>query len=168
MGMAKAIALCSTSHLHQPQLLLRKDETYTTYIQNRSVMAYHYYTPPQGENTSAGYYHNWVVPNAERLGTGQMLTEFDRATPEQDFANFENFGLSWAWWEWKSFCKETKNTKNSLSQYAAWGSCKTGYGGVFPVLLLALGDVCVSSDLIFYFFIFCRPQGVVEEGEGCR
>eukprot|EP00392_Amoebophrya_sp_AT5.2_P001498 g1500.t1 len=101
-------------------------------FKNRSVMAYHYYTPPQGENTSAGYYHNWVVPNAERLGTGQMLTEFDRATPEQDFANFENFGLSWAWWEWKSFCKETKNTKNSLSQYAAWGSCKTGYGGVFP------------------------------------
>ncbi|CAD7924585.1 unnamed protein product [Amoebophrya sp. A120] len=99
---------------------------------DRSVMAYHYYMPPQETNSSANYYHNWVVPNAERLGTAQMMTEFDRGTPEQDFQQFERVGVSWAWWEWKSYCKNTESSKDDPSQFAAWGSCKTGYGGVFP------------------------------------
>eukprot|EP00455_Lapot_gusevi_P032200 TRINITY_DN3508_c0_g2_i2.p1 TRINITY_DN3508_c0_g2~~TRINITY_DN3508_c0_g2_i2.p1 ORF type:complete len:141 (-),score=38.49 TRINITY_DN3508_c0_g2_i2:133-555(-) len=33
-------------------------------------------------------------------------------------------------WEFKDFCRETNETSHSKSQYAEWGACKTGYGGV--------------------------------------
>ncbi len=33
-------------------------------------------------------------------------------------------------WEWKDFCKETEATRAGVSQWAQWGACKTGYGGV--------------------------------------
>ena len=33
-------------------------------------------------------------------------------------------------WEWKDFCRETEATRNGPSQFAQWGACKTGYGGV--------------------------------------
>merc|ERR1740138_465509 len=38
-------------------------------------------------------------------------------------------GHSWIHWGWKDWCREDNSTKSSASQNAAWGACKTGFGG---------------------------------------
>eukprot|EP00659_Diplonema_papillatum_P001197 gene1197-1856_t len=97
---------------------------------DRSVSAFHYYTPPQKEGASLKYFES-RLKDAKRWGTGFFLTESDQWAGGTDaFANAESMGVSWGAWEWKDFCKETNETVNSSSQDAAWGACKTGYGGI--------------------------------------
>jgi hypothetical protein len=100
----------------------------------RSVFAYHYYSPPQ--MVDAAYFRTRVA-DAQRLGTGSMLTEFERPRNDADMSTdpfFATVGTaeehlqSWAMWELKTFCKETDQSLASDSQNAAFGSCKTGYG----------------------------------------
>eukprot|EP01065_Artemidia_motanka_P006129 TRINITY_DN12_c0_g1_i1.p1 TRINITY_DN12_c0_g1~~TRINITY_DN12_c0_g1_i1.p1 ORF type:complete len:511 (+),score=194.07 TRINITY_DN12_c0_g1_i1:67-1599(+) len=100
---------------------------------DRAVNAFHYYEPPQDKTKTAAYFQQ-RIKDARRLQTGSFLTEsccggmFDRAGPMA-----ESLGMSWIQWEWKDFCKETPETKASVSQNAAYGACKTGFGaGPFP------------------------------------
>lgn len=98
-----------------------------------SVFAYHYYSPPQ---MSDPVYFRTRLQDAQRLGTGSMLTEFERPRNDQDsedpyfatVAAADQHLQSWAMWELKTFCKETNESLASDSQNAAFGSCKTGYG----------------------------------------
>lgn len=100
----------------------------------RSVFAYHYYSPPQMNDAT---YFRTRVGDAQRLGTGAMLTEFERPRNDADMSGDPFFATvqaaeahlqSWAMWELKTFCKETEQSLASDSQNAAFGSCKTGYG----------------------------------------
>lgn len=36
---------------------------------------------------------------------------------------------NWVWWEWKPYCEETDESLAWEYQRAAYGACKTGYGG---------------------------------------
>lgn len=100
---------------------------------NRSVLAYHYYEPPQFDVPAQ---FEAQVSAARRLKSGSMLTEtcdptctgglFGRAGGVADGA--DRFLQSWATWEWKTFCRESNQTNHSTSQNGVWGSCKTGYG----------------------------------------
>jgi endoglycosylceramidase len=99
---------------------------------NRSVFAWHYYEPPQLKDTYAldfGIHRS----DSRRLQTGMFLTEFGAAGYNDKFLNesrvADAMGLSYIIWEYKDMCRETNETLNSPSQYAAWGACKTGYGG---------------------------------------
>lgn len=101
---------------------------------DRSVFAYHYYSPPQMVDAT---YFRARIHDAQRLGTGAMLTEFERPRNDADMTSDPFFATvaaadqhlqSWAMWELKTFCKETNESLASDSQNAAFGSCKTGYG----------------------------------------
>eukprot|EP01064_Diplonema_japonicum_P031482 TRINITY_DN565_c0_g1_i1.p1 TRINITY_DN565_c0_g1~~TRINITY_DN565_c0_g1_i1.p1 ORF type:complete len:533 (+),score=159.24 TRINITY_DN565_c0_g1_i1:48-1601(+) len=99
---------------------------------NRSVNAFHYYTPPQNTADNMKYFET-RKKDAVNLKTAMFLTEtFAWRNGGGALTNAESLGLSWGGWEWKDFCKETPATLNSSSQYAAFGACKTGYGGVIP------------------------------------
>jgi hypothetical protein len=115
---------------------------------NLSVLAFHFYG---GQNTdNATGYLATRFRDARELGVGVFMTEsccddlLKHIVPVADGA-----GVSWAHWEWKDFCKETDETKASSSQFAAWGSCKTGYGGgPFPTPQLPLNkSVLQLTDL---------------------
>lgn len=100
---------------------------------NRSVLAYHYYMPPQPKKSFQRYMEQ-RQHDARRLGTGLMMTEsccgglFDEVIPE-----LASSGQSWIHWEWKDWCREDNSTRNSTSQNAVWGACKTGFGaGPWP------------------------------------
>ena len=96
----------------------------------KSVVAFHYYTPPQLAKDFKSYFET-RRRDAEKLKTGMFLTETNAWNGKQDvLEEAESFGISWGAWEWKDLCKETPETLNSTSQYAAFGACKTGYGGV--------------------------------------
>lgn len=101
---------------------------------DRSVLAYHFYKPPQF--TEQIYFHQ-RNKDAQRLNVASVLTEFERPNlfdsievdpfvAAADAA--DKYIQSWAMWEFKTFCKETEETINSNSQQAAFGACKTGYG----------------------------------------
>jgi endoglycosylceramidase len=101
---------------------------------DRSVFAYHYYSPPQMVDA---LYFRTRLHDAQRLSTGAMLTEFERPRNDEDMTTDPYFATvaaadehlqSWAMWELKTFCKETEESLSSDSQNAAFGSCKTGYG----------------------------------------
>lgn len=94
---------------------------------DRSVLAYHYYEPPQKSTT---FQVKHQLAGARRLKTGIFLTEtcmghgggvslFDAANDQLQ---------SWAYWEYKGFCRETTETRASPSQNGAFGACKTGIG----------------------------------------
>eukprot|EP01038_Epipyxis_sp_PR26KG_P011127 gene11127-14934_t len=99
----------------------------------RSVLAYHYYEPPQ---YNMKVYFDQRNRDLNRLEVGGMLTEFERPQANENkndpFYSTADMAdhhlLSWTMWEYKSFCKETNETIHSNSQSAAFGSCKTGYG----------------------------------------
>eukprot|EP00928_Gymnodinium_smaydae_P021560 TRINITY_DN18432_c0_g1_i1.p1 TRINITY_DN18432_c0_g1~~TRINITY_DN18432_c0_g1_i1.p1 ORF type:complete len:551 (+),score=94.55 TRINITY_DN18432_c0_g1_i1:165-1817(+) len=100
---------------------------------NRSVLTFHYYIPPQVNNSERTYV-DIMLKNAQRLKTGLFMSEsfgvaYDGLPWEQVAPVVENVGVSWSYWEWKTFCKETPETLNGTSQWAAFGACKTGYGG---------------------------------------
>ena len=106
---------------------------------DRSVLAYHYYDPPQ---KSVGLQFAAETKAARRLGVAAFLTE--TAGPK-GFSNgtydgadrFETKGgvadgadkhlQSWATWEFKTFCR-IGSAASGTSQNDDYGSCKTGYG----------------------------------------
>ena len=101
-----------------------------------SVVAYHYYSPPQllPPNDTLIQFKNQLAA-ARRLRSGSMLTETGFYCGQSRFAGpggvadgADAFLQSYATWEWKSFCRETNATRNGDSQWAAFGSCKTGTG----------------------------------------
>lgn len=96
---------------------------------NRSLLSFHYYTPPQARGSAKSFVENVQIPNAQRLQTGIFLTETWGSDWEEIAPFAEQHGISWNYWEWKDFCKETPETLNSSLQAAAFGACKTGYGG---------------------------------------
>jgi len=97
---------------------------------NRSVLAYHFYKPPQ---LSAKSQVSEFTQAARRLGTGAMMTETsdgDGLMNIREAADGADGGAqSWAGWEWKSFCREGHSAE--VSQLGSWGACKTGYGPVW-------------------------------------
>lgn len=103
----------------------------------KSVFAYHYYEPPQYK---LPVYFQQREKDAQRLGTGMFLSEFERSTDRSDdfttdpFIDVANMAdkhlVSWTMWEYKTFCQETNESLSSNSQAAAYGSCKTGYGSL--------------------------------------
>eukprot|EP01031_Cornospumella_fuschlensis_P044993 gene44993-55036_t len=101
---------------------------------NNSVFAFHYYEPPQAVMET--YFHR-RRDDARRLNTGMFLTEFERMQDNSDPADpflrtaqvADQFLASWTMWEYKTFCLEDDASSSSDSQQAAFGSCKTGYGG---------------------------------------
>ena len=107
------------------------------YNPSKSVLAYHYYCCGDGPQfTNSSEFQIEVQRNvARKLSTGSMLTE--TMAPDQ-FENFylkngvadncDRFLQSWATWEWKTFCRENNETIHGDSQWAEYGSCKTGYG----------------------------------------
>lgn len=97
---------------------------------NRSVVAYHYYNPPQLPMPYTSFQFYFQTTKAKKLGSGSMLTEFcsDLMTPKDVADSADAYLQSWATWEWKSFCRETNDTIKGKSQNAFYGSCKTGYG----------------------------------------
>eukprot|EP00945_MAST-04E_sp_MAST-4E-sp1_P006840 g6840.t1 len=105
----------------------------------RSVLAYHYYSLPDGPQFPGTvelqmYFHR---NEAKRIQTGRMLTE--TFAPDQDSYfgakggvadTADSFRQSWAVWEWKTFCRESNFIFNSTrqEQWGEFGACKTGYG----------------------------------------
>mmetsp|Transcript_14340 Transcript_14340/g.22349 ORF Transcript_14340/g.22349 Transcript_14340/m.22349 type:complete len:524 (-) Transcript_14340:51-1622(-) len=105
---------------------------------DRSVFAYHWYSPPQFDKDIPLYFEQ-RMNDAIRMHTGAMLTEFDRPDDQRGgtYSDDEYERVcdaadrhlqSHAFWEWKTFCKETNQTLNSNSSFAAYGACITGYG----------------------------------------
>eukprot|EP00930_Biecheleria_cincta_P027287 TRINITY_DN19170_c0_g1_i1.p1 TRINITY_DN19170_c0_g1~~TRINITY_DN19170_c0_g1_i1.p1 ORF type:complete len:706 (+),score=118.20 TRINITY_DN19170_c0_g1_i1:281-2119(+) len=96
---------------------------------NRSVLAYHFYKPPQ-RSASAQVERNLAA--AKNLGTGAMMTETSDGDGPQEIkeaADAADAGLqSWAGWEWKSFFREAADDVYPMSQLGKWGAGKTGYG----------------------------------------
>eukprot|EP01062_Namystynia_karyoxenos_P032379 TRINITY_DN2386_c2_g1_i1.p1 TRINITY_DN2386_c2_g1~~TRINITY_DN2386_c2_g1_i1.p1 ORF type:complete len:542 (+),score=170.39 TRINITY_DN2386_c2_g1_i1:83-1627(+) len=98
---------------------------------DRSVNAWHYYEPPQ-DKTKTKEYVAQRLSDARKIQVGTFLTESGiNYLAARAAAVAESLGVSWASWEWKTFCKETAETKAWPHQRAAYGACKTGYGGVF-------------------------------------
>ena len=100
---------------------------------NRSVVSFHYYVPPQLPN-SEEFDFDVHIQNARDLECGYFLSEFGSIEIDKDFVSVtkaaDDYLLSWGVWEWKDYCRETNETLASPSQYAAFGACKTGYGGI--------------------------------------
>jgi len=106
---------------------------------SRSVLAYHYYAPPQ---TSVSLQFQSETNRARQLGTGAFLTETGEPGNGNDtlFARPGGVGdgadaarQSWAAWEWKSFCRErSPKSADDVSQLAEWGACKTGTSQNWP------------------------------------
>jgi endoglycosylceramidase len=99
---------------------------------NRSVLAYHFYAPPQKRGQEASYFAE-KQREARRLGVGGMLTEFGSPGWFGRFteaaAAAESLLQSWSMWEWKTFTKDAPGEDGNV-QNAAWGADKTGVGGV--------------------------------------
>jgi endoglycosylceramidase len=104
---------------------------------SRSVLAYHYYEPPQ---KSVTLQFDAETNRAQKLGTGAFLTEtgFDGRDTNPVFqrpggvADGADAALqSWAAYEWKSFCRE-QSPANDKSQLGDWGACKTGFAHAWP------------------------------------
>lgn len=106
---------------------------------HRSVIAYHYYSLPDGPQIpgTVGLQMYFHKNEAMRIRTGRMLTE--TFAPDQDAYFGANNGVadtadkfrqSWAVWEWKTFCRESKFVLNSSrqEQWGEYGACKTGFG----------------------------------------
>mmetsp|Transcript_31265 Transcript_31265/g.76274 ORF Transcript_31265/g.76274 Transcript_31265/m.76274 type:complete len:524 (-) Transcript_31265:367-1938(-) len=104
-----------------------------------SVLAYHYYAPPQLKPNSdfiASLQFDAQMKAARRLGSGLMLTETcNPACTDHSPGDFQHVAAaadgnlqSYATWEWKSFCRETDATRKGKSQRAEYGACITGYG----------------------------------------
>ena len=102
---------------------------------NRSVVSYHFYTPPQG-NVPLQFTKQAAA--AVRLQTAAFLTETSQpgsGTAGVDFMRPGGIGdgadaalQSWAGYEWKAFCREEAGVPvTHVSQLGAWGACKTGY-----------------------------------------
>lgn len=100
---------------------------------NRSVLSFHYYEPPQAVDSEELYIGKVMLGNARRLETALFLTETWGTASSMPWGKSapaaEAHGVSWSYWEWKDFCYETPHSRNSTSQWAAYGACKTGYGG---------------------------------------
>lgn len=100
---------------------------------NTSVFAFHYYEPPQFKNSSQ-FDFKLHIRDAERLGTGRMLTEFGapsyNPTYDVDAGSADSHLLSWILWEFKSYCQEDAQSSSWPSQWGKFGACRTGYGGV--------------------------------------
>ncbi|KAL0487854.1 endoglycoceramidase EGCSE [Acrasis kona] len=76
---------------------------------NRSVLSYHYYTPPQ-----FSVHQLWVarMNDLKRLKCGGMLTEFDISPDRMDnfveiFSSSTHFKQSWIGWEYKPYVRIT-------------------------------------------------------------
>jgi endoglycosylceramidase len=96
---------------------------------NRSVLAYHYYPPPQvGTRLQVSVQSK----GASRLKTGVFLTETvggNNGKGHVELFDAADEGLvSWAYWEFKQFCRDSNSTLKGKDQNGLWGSCKTGYG----------------------------------------
>ncbi|RYY86111.1 hypothetical protein EON63_06335, partial [archaeon] len=71
------------------------------------------------------------------IHTGMFLTEFERMQDNTDPSDpflrtaqvADEYLTSWTMWEYKTFCLEDPASLAGDSQQAAFGSCKTGYGG---------------------------------------
>ena len=100
---------------------------------NRSVVAYHYYKPPQ---ISVPFQFTVYQLAARRLKTAAFMTESDHAPGREvavgDVGDGADAALqSWATWEWKNFYR---GADSAVSQFAEWGAAKTGAGHVWPGL----------------------------------
>ena len=98
---------------------------------NRTVVAYHYYEPPQVTAEAQVRSHSI---HGKRLGTGVMVTETEAiwaGSYKHRGANLtdacDTHLTGWADWEWKSFVREGE-THSPESQYFEWGAPKTGHG----------------------------------------
>lgn len=105
---------------------------------NRTVIAYHYYNPPQVvPNARLGALETVAAHNLEaaRLDTGVLLTETESiwsgtgAVPNAT-ESCDRFVQGWVDWEWKSFDSDGPGpVENKVSQNGLkWGSGKTGHG----------------------------------------
>jgi len=102
---------------------------------NQSIFTFHFYEAPQ---LTLEPYFTQRVKDAQKLGTGLMLTEFDGGNFVSDKASFDDicaeadkYLLSWSLWEYKPFCihNESDPYYANVSQWDLFGACKTGYGG---------------------------------------
>lgn len=94
---------------------------------NRSVLAYHYYRPPQISFAAQLAAYKYA---ARRLGTAHFLTESDslpgrgKVAPGGLADEADTNLQSWATWEWKNFYRGTGDSQSQLND---WGSAKTGH-----------------------------------------
>lgn len=105
-----------------------------------SVLAYHYYSPPQlraDTPEKAKVHLRMNMRAAQKLGTAAFLTETcdpicTSVSPDGPFENVaaaaDAFFQSYASWEWKPFCRESDASLKSASRWAEYGACITGYG----------------------------------------
>jgi len=102
---------------------------------NRSVLAFHYYEPPQ-KSTSLQF--GAQAGAARRLGCAAFLTETESPGPHKATpGHFEWPGgvgdgadsalQHWVGWEWKTFFRRASDATN-ISQLDEWGAGKTGSG----------------------------------------
>ena len=91
---------------------------------NRSVVAYHYYAPPQ---ISAPFQFSAYKRAAQRLRMAAFMTESDSApgwVVDSAVGDAADAALqSWATWEWKNFFR---GATSNVSRVVAWGG---GWGG---------------------------------------
>ena len=93
---------------------------------NRSVVAYHYYAPPQ---ISAPFQFKAYKRAAQRLRTATFMTESDSApgwVVDSAVGDAADAALqSWATWEWKNFFR---GATSNVSRVVAWGGVGGGDG----------------------------------------
>ena len=94
---------------------------------DRSVLAFHYYEPPQVSTTGQ---IDVQIRGAARLNTGVFLTEtaggVKQVFGEDNKLIYEAADdklVSWSYWEYKTYCRESNETLDSDSQQGVWGSC---------------------------------------------
>eukprot|EP00413_Alexandrium_margalefii_P045109 CAMPEP_0204603200 /NCGR_PEP_ID=MMETSP0661-20131031/57124_1 /ASSEMBLY_ACC=CAM_ASM_000606 /TAXON_ID=109239 /ORGANISM="Alexandrium margalefi, Strain AMGDE01CS-322" /LENGTH=540 /DNA_ID=CAMNT_0051614245 /DNA_START=6 /DNA_END=1628 /DNA_ORIENTATION=+ len=102
---------------------------------NRTVVAYHYYEPPQLTVSGQVGSH---VSEARRLGAAALLTETSsiwnpkRGARREGLADICDAHLQgWADWAWKPFFRAGPGDPKGASQYGVWGNPGTGRGKIW-------------------------------------
>lgn len=99
---------------------------------NRTVIAYHFYIPPQ--ILIEQQFEAYQIAS-RRLKTATFMTESDHAPGREILAGDIGDGAdavlqSWTSWEWKSFVRG--GNASNPSQFADYGSGKTGHASQWP------------------------------------
>ena len=86
---------------------------------NRSVLSYHYYSPPQRDPEQQV---RRQLAGAQRLQTGIFLSESSGGSSHSnsiyDAAEAQSTG--WAYWQYKTMCRESRTSIMSQSQYGVF------------------------------------------------
>lgn len=129
---------------------------------NRSVLAFHYYRPPQ--DVDAGTWADSHIESAERVGTGLFMTESCCSHYLDYMQAGAARGGSFAQWEWKAFCNETREDGVWVSG-SGFGACISGFNaGPYPDPDEALRTKRTSEEVDQWLRAHQAPYPIATQG----